>query len=126
MEHSFENVLQQTNNPNPLIKPFEDLNMNGIIENDTFQNKYLYNIIFLYLIRSYRGWRHIFSLPTAGQRTKSNSNTPKKNTILKNEMFNIFKDGLKSFHPSEVRNSFLLEQLNWYWLKLKGRVKYSL
>lgn len=85
--------------------------------NDNFQNKYLNNIIFLYLIRSYRGWRHIFSLPTAGQRTKSNSSTPKKNTILKNEMFNIFKDGLKSFHPSEVRNSFLLEQLNLYWLE---------
>ena len=40
LEHSFENVFHQTNNPNPLIKPFEDLNMNGMIDNDTFQNKY--------------------------------------------------------------------------------------
>jgi hypothetical protein len=32
-------------------------------------------------------------------------------------MFNIFKDGLKPFHPSEVRNSFFLEQLNLYWLE---------
>ena len=40
LEHSFEDVFHQKNNPNPLIKPFEDLNMNGIIDNDTFQNKY--------------------------------------------------------------------------------------
>ena len=40
LEHSFEDVFYQKNNPNPLIKPFEDLNMNGVINNDTFQNKY--------------------------------------------------------------------------------------
>ena len=39
LEHSFDNVFKQTNNPNPLIKPFEDLNMNGQVVLDGFQNK---------------------------------------------------------------------------------------
>ena len=39
LDHSFDNVFQQTNNPNPLIKPFEDLNMNGQVYIDGFQNK---------------------------------------------------------------------------------------
>ena len=35
------------------------------------------NFEFLWLIRSYRGFRHKFSLPARGQRTKTNARTKK-------------------------------------------------
>ena len=85
--------------------------------NSNFKDKYLSNILFLYNLRCYRGWRHIFGLPTKGQRTWSNGKTATKNfNFLKDTMFNIFKEGLSSAHPSEVRSSFGLEQLNIFWM----------
>ena len=85
--------------------------------NSNFKDKYLSNIVFLYNLRCYRGWRHVFGLPTKGQRTWSNGKTATKSfNFLKDAMFNIFKEGLSSAHPSEVRSSFGLEQLNIFWM----------
>lgn len=84
-----------------------------------YQNKILNNISFLYMINSYRGWRHVFNLPTKGQRTKCNKKNAKNNTALRSHLFEIFSEGLKYFHPSEVRNSFQLELLNLYWSENK-------
>lgn len=41
------------------------------------RNKKKKNLDFLWLIRSYRGFRHKFSLPSRGQRTKTNARTKK-------------------------------------------------
>ena len=41
------------------------------------RNKNKKNLDFLWLIRSYRGFRHKFSLPARGQRTKTNARTKK-------------------------------------------------
>lgn len=86
-----------------------------LTENIKYKDKVLNNMSFLYLINSYRGWRHVFNLPSRGQRTKCNNKNAKNNKTLRNHLFNIFSDGLNHFHPSEVRNSFQLEQLNLYW-----------
>ena len=86
-------------------------------KNGCFKDKHLDNIIFLYNIRCYRGWRHIFGLPTKGQRTWSNGNISSSNfNVLKDYMYTVFKEGLSSFHPSEIKNSFSLEQLNIFWM----------
>jgi len=85
-----------------------------IPEGTKYKDKILDNASFLFLINSYRGWRHVFNLPTKGQRTKCNKKNAKNNTILRNHLYEIFSEGLKYFHPSEVRNSFQLELLNLY------------
>jgi len=42
----------------------------GVIPNTcTMRGKLILNLNLLFLIRSYRGWRHTFSLPSRGQRT---------------------------------------------------------
>ncbi len=41
------------------------------------RNKIKKNISFLWFIRSYRGFRNRFSLPSRGQRTKTNARTKK-------------------------------------------------
>jgi ribosomal protein S13 len=44
--------------------------ISNIIPNTkTIMDKLILNLNFLFLIRSYRGWRHSFSLPSRGQRT---------------------------------------------------------
>ena len=55
---------------------------------ETFFRRYLYtfhlrrkkkkSMDFLWLIRSYKGFRHKFGLPSRGQRTKTNARTKKK------------------------------------------------
>lgn len=95
---------------------------NMIPSNKSIKDKLLLNLTFLYLIRSYRGWRHSFNLPVRGQRTWSNAAAPSKiKNMLREYKFNCFKSGLVNAHPDEVKNAFYLEQLNslwkWQWEK---------
>lgn len=90
--------------------------------NKSIKDKLILNINFLFLIRSYRGWRHAFGLPVRGQRTWSNAWTSQKSkNILRDYKFNCFKNGLATNHPDEIKNAFYLEQLNalwkWQWEK---------
>jgi len=95
---------------------------NLVPTNKTVKEKLILNLNHLFLIRSYRGWRHTFNLPTRGQRTWSNaaSNNKTKN-VLRDYKFNCFKTGLANSSPEDVKNAFYLEQLNalwkWQWEK---------
>jgi hypothetical protein len=97
------------------------LNYN-IPTNKSIKDKLLLNLNFLYLIKSYRGWRHIFNLPVRGQRTWSNAWTLlKSKNVLREYKFNYFKLGLSHSTNEDLKNAFYLEQLNilwkWQWEK---------
>ncbi len=84
--------------------------------NNSIKERLILNLNFLFLIKSYRGWRHTFSLPTRGQRTWSNGwSAFKSKNYLREYMFNCFKSGLANAHPEEIKNAFYLEQLNSLW-----------
>ena len=97
--------------------------LNSIIPNNkSIKEKLTLNLNFLYLIRSYRGWRHIFNLPVRGQRTWSNAWTlSKSKNILREYKFNYFKLGLNYSNSEDLKNAYYLEQLNvlwkWQWEK---------
>ena len=97
--------------------------INNIVPlNTSIKNKFLINLTFLFLTRTYRGWRHSFSLPSRGQRTWSNAwSVFKTKNIFKDYIFDLFKLGINNAHPDELKNGFYLEQLNclwkWQWRK---------
>jgi len=84
--------------------------------NTSIKEKLLINLNYLFLIKTYRGWRHCFSLPTRGQRTWSNgwTNFNKKN-YLRDYKFNSYKNGLGNASAEDIKNAFYLEQLNLLW-----------
>lgn len=81
-----------------------------------FLKKQIYNIFFLDLICTYRGFRHCKGLPVRGQRTWTNSNSCyKSNTILRQHRIFFFKklSGLNStYSASQIH---LAEQINLLW-----------
>jgi ribosomal protein S13 len=90
--------------------------------NKSIKDKIVLNLNFLYLIRSYRGWRHTFNLPVRGQRTWSNAWTlSKSKNYLREYKYNCFKKGLNYSTNEDIKNAFYLEQLNalwkWQWEK---------
>ncbi len=97
--------------------------INSIVPlNTSIKNKFLINLTFLFLTRTYRGWRHSFSLPCRGQRTWSNAwSVFKTKNLFKDYIFDLFKLGINNAHPDELKNGFYLEQLNclwkWQWRK---------
>ena len=96
--------------------------LNVIPKNKSVKEKLILNLNLLFLIRSYRGWRHSFSLPSRGQRTWSNAwSSFKSKNVLREYKFNAFKTGLGSARPEEIKYAFFLEQLNilwkWQWIK---------
>lgn len=85
-------------------------------KNRSMQKKKLVNIYFLDFINSYRGYRHVFGLPTRGQRTWTNGNSVfKSNTTLRNYKLSIFKKTLPAALRDNVNNAYYLEQINFLW-----------
>lgn len=81
------------------------------------RQKNLSDIFFLDLIFSIKGLKHLFSYPIHGQRTWSNSKTPKKlNTILIDYKINFFKNQLfGSINLSNLKQIIYLNYFNWVW-----------
>lgn len=85
-------------------------------KNRSMQRRTLVNIYFLDFINSYRGYRHVFGLPTRGQRTWTNGNSVfKSNNILRNYKINVFKKSLPSTLKDNINNAYYLEQINFIW-----------
>ena len=84
-------------------------------------NKYIFekvliNLNFLFLIKSYRGWRHTFNLPSRGQRTWSNAwSVFKSKNIFRSYQYSCFCLEIVNAHPDELKSAFFLEQLNLLW-----------
>ena len=90
--------------------------------NKSIKDKLVLNLVFLFLIKTYKGWRHAFNLPTRGQRTWSNAlSRNKTKNFLRDYKFNCFKVGLGNCSGEDIKNAFYLEQLNslwkWQWEK---------
>lgn len=107
-----------------VFKSYHPLNWNIFLSfstnllplDSTIKDKQLININILFLIRSYKGWRHLFNLPAHGQRTWSNGKTVSRiKSIFLESSMHFFKDGLINAHPLEIKNSFLLEKYNLLW-----------
>lgn len=81
-----------------------------------FTNRYVYNIFFLDLICSYKGYRHCQGLPLRGQRTWTNANsTYKSNTALRQFRIYFFKKFIGTTDTGFAAQSHLAEQINLLW-----------
>lgn len=83
--------------------------------NNLYKNLFLYNVYFLYLIFSYKGYRHLKSLPVRGQRTWTNSKSCKNNNFLKNYKISILKTFLNSNNLLILNSYLYLEFVNLMW-----------
>lgn len=84
--------------------------------NKSIIDKTLINLNFLFLIKSYRGWRHSFNLPSRGQRTWSNAwSVFKSKNIFRSYKYSCFCSDITNAHPDELKSAFFLEQLNLLW-----------
>ncbi len=81
-----------------------------------FNCRYIYNIFFLDLICSYKGYRHNVGLPVRGQRTWTNARTTYKANIAQRQ-FKIFffKKFLGVTNVAAASQFFLAEQVNLLW-----------
>ena len=81
-----------------------------------FNNRYIYNIFFLDLICSYRGYRHCQGLPLRGQRTWSNSNSSyTSNTSLRQFRVFFFKKLSGTTNTNLATQLHMAEQINLLW-----------
>ena len=81
-----------------------------------FFNKYVYNIFFLDMICTYKGYRHCHGLPVRGQRTWTNANSCyKSNTFLRQFRIVYFKKFVGSSNTSVVSHLHMAEQINLLW-----------
>ena len=82
----------------------------------SLERRLLLNVLFLDFIQSYRGYRHLFGLPTRGQRAWTNGNSVfRSNNILRNHKISIFKKSLSSVVSENVNSAHHLEQVNFLW-----------
>ena len=65
-------------NQNAFVKIIKWIEKNQIIVENTLRQKIALNIDKLKSIKTYRGLRHSYHLPTRGQRTKTNASSVKK------------------------------------------------
>lgn len=80
------------------------------------QFRLIYNIFYLDLICSYRGFRHANGLPTRGQRTWTNAVTAyKSNTRLRQFKLFYYKRLLGTVNSTFAAQSYLAEQFNLLW-----------
>lgn len=90
--------------------------VNIVPKNRSLQRRLLVNIFFLDFINTYRGYRHIFGLPTRGQRTWTNGNSVfKSNNTLRNYKTYVFKKSFSVSAQDNVNTAFYLEQVNFLW-----------
>lgn len=76
----------------------------------------LVNIVFLDIINSYKGWRHLKGLPVRNQRTWSNGWTSYKNNLkLRNFKFNSLKQLYTNLNNSNINTIYLAEHVNLLW-----------
>ena len=81
-----------------------------------FSNRYIYNIFFLDLICSYRGYRHCQGLPLRGQRTWSNANSSyTSNTSLRQFRVFFFKKLSGTANTNLATQLHMAEQINLLW-----------
>ena len=75
------------------------------------------SIVFYDLIFSQKGLNHIFNKPVNGQRTWSNSKTPKKlNTFLINFKINLYKERFTGpVNKNNLKYLIYLNYYNWIW-----------
>lgn len=81
-----------------------------------FFNRHIYNIFFLDMICTYKGYRHCHGLPVRGQRTWTNANSCyKSNTFLRQFRILYFKKFVGSANTSVVSHLHMAEQINLLW-----------
>lgn len=81
-----------------------------------FKKREHLNILFLDLINSYRGHRHLRGLPTRGQRTWSNASIAfTSNNVLRLFKLKFFKKKYGNISPNVLNSAFLLETTNHTW-----------
>ena len=70
-------------------------------------------ILFLDLVQTYKGWRHLRGLPANGQRTWSNAwSCYKSNTSLRDHKARLAKAFYGRSHSSDLRVSLMAEHIN--------------
>lgn len=87
----------------------------SLFNNNTNYLQFLntYHQLILLNLKSYRGFRLLFSLPTNGQRTWSNANTAKKNTSM---LLNLKVKKLNKFtYHKYTKTEVLAEYINFLW-----------
>lgn len=91
--------------------------LNFIIpKNKSIKDRLIFNIFFLDLIISYRGWRHSKGLPVRGQRTWTNAWTVYRNNLILREYKIIVAKRLYGNISTENLNvTYLAEQINLLW-----------
>ena len=87
-----------------------------IPKNKSIKDRLTFNIFFLDLIISYRGWRHSKGLPVRGQRTWTNAWTVYRNNLILREYKIIVAKRLYGNISTENLNvTYLAEQINLLW-----------
>lgn len=94
-------------------------------KNYTLTQRELVNIVFLDIINSYKGWRHLKGLPVKNQRTWSNGWTSYKyNLKLRNFKFNSLKQLYSNLNNSNINTIYLAEHVNLLW-KLQWETEWN-
>lgn len=77
------------------------------------KDKHSVAILFLDLVQTYKGWRHLRGLPANGQRTWSNAwGCYKSNTVLRDHKAKLAKAFYGRSHSSDLRVSLMAEHIN--------------
>ena len=85
-------------------------------KNKSIKDRLIFNIFFLDLIISYRGWRHSKGLPVRGQRTWTNAWTVYRNNLILREYKILVAKRLYGNISTENLNvTYLAEQINLLW-----------
>lgn len=82
----------------------------------SIKNYFLMHIIYLDLIYTYQGWRHLVGLPVRGQRTWSNANSVKKSNFnLKLHNYNAAKSFYGKSLNTDISTIIMAEYINFLW-----------